>query len=205
MKILIPLSIIVLVSFVGFGLATAIRQQVNTVPPKTVSVSPQTERFVPPQQNQVAPQVSKVQANVMIAPENSTVAKGGQITYQVTVDPGQNQVVGIETHFTYDPALLTFVSAVPGPGFTKPEILMQQNDAVKGTFTYAIGTFTPSAAHGPLFMVTFKPTAKATGALQVAFDRVNTKVALRTSDGSKHFTQNETAVNFSEQPVTLLP
>jgi hypothetical protein len=58
----------------------------------------------------------------------------------INISTGKNKVTAVQLEMQYDPQVITKVTVVPGPFFTKPEVLLEQIDEKTGRITYAFGS-----------------------------------------------------------------
>lgn len=92
------------------------------------------------------------------------------------IQTGTNLVSGVEFTLNFDPVKLEIVSVTPASFFAKPNILANKIDNKKGTWYYAIGTFTPKSGSDNL--VSFVLKGKALGQSKLSFSP-DTKVAAK--------------------------
>jgi len=88
----------------------------------------------------VAQQPASVAHSVLsLSPNPITVAPGQQGSLDVTINTSDNDVTAVQLEIAYDPNVVGNVKVTPGPLFPNPVVLINQNDAKAGRFTYAYG------------------------------------------------------------------
>ncbi len=146
-----------------------------------------------------------VKPTLTLMPQNTQVRVGDRVVYSVRIDSVGNQVVGVETYFTYNPDILTNIAVNPSDFFTKADELLNYTDPVQGKISYALGTLTPQSGAGEVFTITATVVATPdAGESIIAFDQNNTKVALLGPDGNTRFDESQTQVQYKEVPLSVL-
>ncbi len=156
-KTLALISGLVLVTVILFVIALRSNQQ---TPPTTVQ--PSGEAMQP------SPTESVAHSVLALTPNPVNVLPGGAGRVDVTIDPSDNPVTAVQLELSYDPNAVTNVKVTPGPLFTGGAVIINKNDPVKGTFTYAVGitpSQTPVTGSGVVATITF--TAGSAGTSQL--------------------------------------
>lgn len=142
-----------------------------------------------------------VSATLSLIPTYASAQVGQESMYSMQLQ-SSTQVVGVESHLTFDPSKVEIVSITPGALFSQPEILNNIVDKNVGKIDYALGSFTPVAANGEVAQIVVKPLVPFSGNL-LMFNKSTTKVALFDAVGPRPYGESEITVDFIEQPISV--
>ena len=146
------------------------------------------------------------QAALALDTDSTTVTANTSVTYSVRLTAGNFRTSGVEMYLDYDPQAVRVEAITPGPLFTEPKIITEEIDNDQGRIAYALGSFTPAPASGVVITIQATLLQEATDLSSVftfdrtktdASDKEQTKVALRSADGTQVFGENQTMLTIS--------
>ncbi len=155
-KTLALISGLVLVTVVLFVIALRSNQQTTQGPTPTGTTT------------QASPTPDVAHSVLALKPNPVSVLPGGAGRVEVELNPSDNPVTAVQLELSYDPKAVRNVQITPGPLFTGGAQIINKNDPVGGTFTYAIGitpSQTPVTGSGVVAVITF--TAGSAGTSQL--------------------------------------
>lgn len=95
-----------------------------------------------PPQIITAPKEPVAQTTLLFGrPAVATSSSSSTLSYSIPINitTGKNKVTAVQLEMQYDPKILLNIAVVPGPFFTKPEVLLNQIDSETGRISYAFG------------------------------------------------------------------
>ena len=194
MKLMAPITLLIVATVLALG-AVLVTQ--NTVKNK---VAP-----LPTASTPVSSTLEKVQADLNLKPEFSSVKVGDEISFTVTIDSHNLGVSGIQSEFNYDPKVLSIEAIEPGPFLNQPVVITKTIDPAQGKISYALISLKYSTGVGPLFTIKARATAKNTGLNNpLFFSKNETKVGLASTTKDKRYSEAETVIIFAENTVNIL-
>lgn len=184
--------IITVLATLGIGIFLITRYNSSAKPAKLKNASPSA--------------LEMVKAQILLEPLSTSLTVGEKGSFIVSVDPGQNQVVGVETEFNYDTKKIKIDSFEVGNYFEKPAVLEETVDPKAGKINYSLGSFiTPKPGKGVVFKINFTALSNNSGITNVlSFDQTNTKMALKNTQNTL-YTNAQITLVFDEKPISILP
>lgn len=130
-KTLALISALVLVTIILFVIALN-----NTKTAPTSSSTPESNNLT-----SQGPSETPIPAHsiLTLSPNPIMVTPGQKATVITNIDTSDNQVTGVQLEIAYDPNMISNVKVVPGEMFTSPVVLINNNNAQTGRYTYAFG------------------------------------------------------------------
>ena len=195
MKLMAPITLLIVATVLALGAVLVTQNAVkNKVTPLPTASTPASSTL------------EKVQADLNLKPEFSSVKVGDEISFTVTIDSHNLGVSGIQSEFNYDPKVLSIEAIEPGPFLNQPVVITKTIDPAQGKISYALISLKYSTGVGPLFTIKARATAKNTGLNNpLFFSKNETKVGLASITKDKRYSETETVIIFAENTVSILP
>ena len=194
MKLMAPITLLIVATVLALGAVLVTQNAVkNKVTPLPTASTPASSTL------------EKVQADLNLKPEFSSVKVGDEISFTVTIDSHYLGVSGIQSEFNYDPKVLSIEAIEPGPFLNQPVVITKTIDPAQGKISYALISLKYSTGVGPLFTIKARATAKNTGLNNpLFFSKNETKVGLASITKDKRYSETETVIIFAENTVNIL-
>jgi hypothetical protein len=150
---------------------------------KRMSMSTQTKRYLPPvvaiflllvgvvsgivlvQQPQELRREAAAATSLSMSPVTQSKSAGDTVSYSVTMNTGENQIVGMDLLITYDPTVLTVTSISKGQAISAFDTIIRNTiDNTSGRLNYSLFTVdkTKSVSGSNLTVLTFTGSVKGT-------------------------------------------
>lgn len=194
MKLWIPLIILLVAAAVATSFMVVTKRGIVPAPSLPIVTQSPTP----------AVQKERVEVELSLVPEFSSLQVGAQGTIQVVIKTGDLGLSGVESSLTYDPQAVSVISVEPGPFLAAPTPLVETIDPAGGSIDYTLASLKYSQGEGTVFTIQVE-ALKPTTANPLKFNRQATKVGLRSETTDKRYGEDEVTVVFTEQPFSILP
>ena len=195
------LLIVVILAVTGLFLIFYPKLQIVTPPSSSPAVPGVTQNLPTPQ-----PRILTTgEVNLTLAVSTQNIKVGQPFLLEVKIDPGAFSVSGVEAHLFYNPQILTITKIEPAGYFKNPEILIENNDQLRGSLDYAIASRNKATGTGTVFKITALAKAATNNLLEVPieFSPNETKVGLSNPSTNERLGEAQTKVNFTHQTLTI--
>lgn len=100
-----------------------------------------------------------------VSPEAVTKEVGDTFTIEITINTGENSVVGVDLDLSFNSSVLECLTISPGGFFDDPDELAKNIDNQTGEIIYSLSSFAPKQGAGILASIEFEATTAGVSTL----------------------------------------
>ena len=150
------------------------------------------------------------EVNLNMVANPKIIKVGQEFTLDLNINPGTFDVIGLETHFTYNPSIISITKVEAGTYLKNGVILVNQNNPQTGRLDYAIASQTKARGTGTIIILHALAVAPATmidtpNQSIIVFNPKGTKVGLSNPVKNERLGEEQTKVIIKQDGFTITP